>query len=164
MNNYRFVLNCESYQLLNNTYEMDNLPVDNISNDVLNNDIKPMSLGTRMKLYEQNEIIPPYQSFIIRSDGKGFSKYTSMLQKPFDNNFQTAIVHTANELLNFFNARSVFCCSDEISLVFSSVCSREEYEKLIASNEKNLPVHIYSGRRSKLESLISDSFYHDRQI
>ena len=78
-----------------------------------------------------------------------------MLQKPFDNNFQTAIVHTANELLNFFNARSVFCCSDEISLVFSSVCSREEYEKLIASNEKNLPVHIYSGRRSKLESLIS---------
>jgi tRNA(His) guanylyltransferase len=114
-----------------------------------------MSLGDRMKSYECVDNIPPYQSFIIRADGKSFSKFTSILPKPFDDGFQRAIVRTANGVMNHFNARTVFCCSDEISLIFPAICSMEEYELLVLSNDKNLPTHVFSGRRSKLESLVS---------
>jgi tRNA(His) 5'-end guanylyltransferase len=120
------------------------------------NDEKKMdSLGARMKSYERTDAIPPYQAFLVRADGCCFSKFTENLPKPFDVGFQRAIIRTANEVMNFFQARTVFCCSDEITLIFPPICTKEEYERLVKSGEKNLPTHNRAGRCEKIASLVA---------
>ena len=100
------------------------------------------SLGDRMKEYEssvENNIesdIP----FLVRLDGKNFSKFTKGFKKPFDSNFNRAMEKTTHDLINKFNASTGYTSSDEITLIFP--------EKL--NNEK----HIYSGRIQKLTSII----------
>lgn len=128
------------------------------------------SLGDRMKSYEKTEYVKPYQSFIVRCDGKNFSKFTNFIKnrlmndnesaerfpKPFDKGFANAIVKTANGLLEFFSGvRTVFCCSDEITLIFPALCTKEEYENLVEKHISNVPSHCYNGKRNKIESLIS---------
>jgi len=114
---------------------------------------KVATLGERMKTFECTEQVEPYQAFIVRADGNRFSKYTKGLQKPFDEAFQRAMVKTANGLMDHFSCATIFVCSDEISLVFSPVCSQEESEANQASNNKQ--THIYSGRHNKIETLVS---------
>jgi len=115
--------------------------------------LKEYSLGNRMKSYEPTENVPPYLPFIVRADGKSFSKYTRGLERPFDDRFQRAIVRTGNGLLEFFNARTVFACSDEITLIFDRVITREELEKIPEGDQK--PTHPFNGRRFKIETLVA---------
>lgn len=119
-----------------------------------NNSSIIQSLGDRMKSYEDTEKVIPWNYFIVRADGKTFSKYTSGFQKPFDGHFANAMQKTADDAMLFFNAQSAFVCSDEISLIFSRVCSEEEYNQ-IKSEGKELPVHCYNGRKEKICSLVS---------
>jgi tRNA(His) 5'-end guanylyltransferase len=114
-----------------------------------------ISLGDRMKSYEQTELVPPYQAFIVRADGNSFSTLTSGFPKPFDTGFNRAMVRTANGVMNHFNAKTVFVCSDEITLIFGPVCGKREYYELTDAKEKNLPTHIYSGRHNKIASLVA---------
>lgn len=116
---------------------------------------KMQSLGDRMKSYESTINVPPYQAFIIRADGSCFSKLTSCFEKPFDLRFQKAIIKTSNSVMNYFNARTVFCCSDEITLIFPPICTKEKYDKSIKSGEKNIPSHINSGRHEKLATQVA---------
>ena len=104
-------------------------------------------LGDRMKALETTAKVPAYQSFIVRADGNRFSKYTQGLQKPFDIVFLRAMTRAANGLLEHFKPMSVFVCSDEISLVFGPVCTEEDYKTMELSDNKNLPVHIFSFSR-----------------
>lgn len=150
-----------------NTDKLDNIPHTTLSQSLIlegeTEDILPdyidagtkISLGDRMKSYEKTDMVPAYQSFIVRADGNSFSKYTKGFPKPFDAGFSRAMIRTANGVMNHFNARTVFVCSDEITVIFHAVCTKSEYDDLLKSDEKNLPTHIFAGRHNKIESLVA---------
>jgi tRNA(His) 5'-end guanylyltransferase len=111
-----------------------------------------MEIGDRIKIYEnENEKnILPYYNFILRLDGKNFSKFTKGLKKPFDKNFTDAMVLTMNDLINKFKPRTGYTHSDEITLIFSNACAKEEYE-----NKENKSVHFYNGRILKINTVVA---------
>jgi tRNA(His) 5'-end guanylyltransferase len=109
-------------------------------------------IGDRMKTLE-NEYefrIPPYNSFIIRLDGKNFSKFTKGLKKPFDNNFVKAMVLTMNNLVEKFNVTTGYTHSDEITLIFNKVCTKKEF-----LNKENKSTHSSNGRTIKLLTIMA---------
>ncbi len=109
-------------------------------------------IGSRMKALEDeyDQRVPPYSSFIVRLDGKNFSKLTKGLKQPFDEQFVRAMVRTMNDLVKNFNASTGYCHSDEISMVFPAVCTKEEFED--NNNEKK---HYYDGRVLKICTVMS---------
>lgn len=113
-----------------------------------------MTLGDRMKYYEKKSTkvskILPYQSYIIRLDGKNFSKKTSSLVKPFDDVFNEAMLMTSKDILKEFHGSTVFVQSDEISIIFGAVCTEEDY---IENNNKS--THIFDGKVSKILSVFA---------
>ena len=108
-----------------------------------------ISLGNRMKSYEDTRRVPETQCFLIRADGNCFSKYTKGLRAPFDDVFSRAMIKTANGVLKHFTASTVFVCSDEITLVFKK-CYEKDYP-----DDKKKSTHIYSGRYEKLITLVA---------
>lgn len=104
----------------------------------------------KQKEKEYEETIPPYLDFIVRLDGKNFSKFTKCLDKPFDIYFIEAMVHTMEDLVDKFNATTGYCHSDEITLIFKKVCNKSEFQA-----KTNKTVHIYNGRTIKLLTLLS---------
>lgn len=109
---------------------------------------KTESLGDRIKKYEKTSIIPVDKPYIVRLDGKNFSKFTNGMKKPFDKNFLTAMVKTLSDLFEFSHANTGFCCSDEISLIFNKVCESKD------DNPKN-KTHYYNGRYNKINSIFA---------
>lgn len=109
------------------------------------------SFDERMKYYEEQSKniikIQPYQPFIVRIDGWNFKSLTSKFKKPFDEQFMLAITQTANDLLNKFNPSTVFVQSDEITLVFPAICSKNNY--------RHISSHIFGGDVHKLTTIIS---------
>jgi len=103
-------------------------------------------LGDRMKEYEGEfeQRIPPYNSFIVRLDGKNFSKFTKGFRKPFDEIFVKAMVKTMNDMVNKWNATTGYCHSDEITLIFPNACTKEEFESGGIDR-----IHSYGGRVMK---------------
>jgi tRNA(His) guanylyltransferase len=77
------------------------------------------SLGDRMKMYEAGSEtrLMPRLPIIIRLDGKSFSKFTSDMEKPFDNDFSQAMINTAKFLVSKTNAKIAYTQSDEITLL-----------------------------------------------
>jgi tRNA(His) guanylyltransferase len=84
---------------------------------------KNTSFGDRMKDYEScyNFKIPNRSYVIIRLDGKGFSKYTKMFDKPFDDILSNVMDAATVELCKYLNPLFAYTQSDEISLVFSTI-------------------------------------------
>lgn len=85
--------------------------------------MKNDDFGDRMKLYEQAEAgrkLLPLVPVCARLDGKGFSKFTRGLTRPFDMGMVKAMVETTKYLVEETNARIGYTQSDEISLVFYS--------------------------------------------
>lgn len=85
--------------------------------------MKNDDFGDRMKLYEQTEAgrkVMPLVPVCARLDGRGFSKFTRGLNRPFDVGMSRAMVLTTMYLVEETNARVGFTQSDEISLVFYS--------------------------------------------
>ncbi|KYQ90124.1 hypothetical protein DLAC_08709 [Tieghemostelium lacteum] len=82
-------------------------------------------LGDRMKQYENNVnnllTIQPGQSFIIRLDGHGFSKFTKSFVKPWDIRIHNAMIETATELFKSFNPYLIYTFSDEITMCFPAI-------------------------------------------
>lgn len=110
------------------------------------------TLGDRMKGYEaiHDGKIPPYLPFIVRLDGKNFSKFTSGFRKPFDDLFVIAMIRTMNDLVVKFNPKTGYTHSDEISLIFSASCTKEEYD-----TKTNKSTHLLDGRVLKLCSILA---------
>jgi tRNA(His) 5'-end guanylyltransferase len=81
------------------------------------------SLEERMKEYEScySFKIPSRTYTIIRLDGKGFSKYTKMFNKPFDDNLSIVMDVATIELCKYLNPKFAYTQSDEISLVFTDI-------------------------------------------
>lgn len=122
--------------------------------DYEDNNIRNMSLGDRMKYYEKQsedtKLIKPYQSYIVRLDGKNFSTHTSTLSKPFDDIFTETMLKTAKDLLMEFHGSTVFVQSDEINIVFKAVCTKNDYDAKLNRSE-----HIFGGRVWKILSILA---------
>ncbi|USN15190.1 tRNA-His guanylyltransferase [Brevundimonas phage vB_BpoS-Kikimora] len=80
-------------------------------------------LGDRMKAYERRETdhrlfqtLPIY----ARIDGKGFSKFTKGMDRPFDQRLTDAMIAVAKHLMRETGARFAYTQSDEISLVWKA--------------------------------------------
>jgi len=84
---------------------------------------KNKSFSERMKAYEQcyDFRIPARTYTIIRLDGKGFSKYTKMFEKPFDDILSNVMDVATIELCKFMTPKFAYTQSDEISLLFTDI-------------------------------------------
>jgi tRNA(His) guanylyltransferase len=84
---------------------------------------KGKDLNERMKNYERcYDIRVPSRSYVIvRLDGKGFSKYTKMFEKPFDDLLSNVMDISTIELCKYLNPKFAYTQSDEISLVFTDI-------------------------------------------
>ncbi len=88
------------------------------------------SLGDRMKFYESQacvEKLLPLIPVIARLDGKGFSKFTKGLKRPYDERLSKLMVETTKYLVKETNANCGYTQSDEITLVWYS----EDHESKI---------------------------------
>lgn len=78
------------------------------------------ALGDRMKGYERPEAgrcLMPLLPAVVRLDGRGFSRWTRGLQRPYDVRLQSLMVDLTAALVEETNARIGYTQSDEISLV-----------------------------------------------
>jgi tRNA(His) 5'-end guanylyltransferase len=113
-------------------------------------DANTQTLGDRMKTYEKkfNENIQPNESFIVRLDGKNFSKFTKGFQKPFDDMFIKTMCLTMKDLVKKFDAQTGYTHSDEITLIFNKVMFNEN-----ENEDDKIRCHAHNGRIQKIISL-----------
>ena len=79
------------------------------------------ALGDRMKAYEAQETARrflPGLPIYARIDGRGFSKFTKGMQRPYDPRMSAAMVETTKVLVEETHATIGYVQSDEISLVW----------------------------------------------
>lgn len=79
------------------------------------------ALGDRMKNYENQTCginLIPRIPVIARLDGKGFSKFTKGLKRPYDERLSNLMVETTKYLVKETNANCGYTQSDEITLVW----------------------------------------------
>lgn len=93
-----------------------------------------MSLRDRMKMYETeyDQRIPKNKPFIVRLNGRTFSKWTKKLPSRSDPNFQKTMVLTMNDLISEFKPATGYTHSDDITLIFPE-CSifKRRVQKII---------------------------------
>lgn len=78
-------------------------------------------LGDRMKVYENAESdrkLIPLLPVIARLDGRGFSRFTKGLARPYDKRMSDLMIATTEYLVEETNARCGYTQSDEITLGF----------------------------------------------
>lgn len=79
------------------------------------------ALGDRMKEYESHETARrflPGLPIYARIDGRGFSKFTRDMERPFDPCMSRCMIETTKTLVKETHATVAFVQSDEISLVW----------------------------------------------
>ena len=77
------------------------------------------ALGDRMKGYEAllaGQKLMPLLPALARIDGRGFTKFTRGLRRPFDERLSRLMIETTRRLVAETGARVGYCQSDEISL------------------------------------------------
>lgn len=81
-----------------------------------------------MKHYEAcySTMIPPRTYTVVRVDGRGFSKFTKKMDKPFDDQFSESMNYAAIEMCKKFNPAFAYTQSDEITLVFTDFGENQE--------------------------------------
>lgn len=83
--------------------------------------MKQDDLGDRMKAYEAQETARrflPGLPIYARIDGRGFSRFTRGMQRPYDARMSGAMVRATKELVEETHAAIGYVQSDEISLVW----------------------------------------------
>jgi tRNA(His) guanylyltransferase len=116
--------------------------------------VPPEIIGKRLKERENifREYVEPWKYIVLRYDGHCFSKFTKGFRKPFDINMTNAMRSTLSDVLNTYNPTVGYCQSDEITIIFSPLCTRNEYNTM---NQKQRPLHMFNGRHDKLKTLIA---------
>ena len=82
------------------------------------------ALGDRMKLYERAEAgrrFMPLLPIIARMDGRGFSKFTRGMRRPYDSTLSALMVAVTCDLVRETNACVGYTQSDEITLAWHSL-------------------------------------------
>jgi len=85
--------------------------------------MKKDDFGNRMKGYEGVEAkrrLMPLLPVLCRLDGKGFSRFTKGLERPYDKRMSDVMIQTTAVLIKETNALIGYTQSDEISLVLYS--------------------------------------------
>lgn len=106
----------------------------------MNND----SFGDRMKGYEQRETgntLMPRIPYYARIDGRGFSRFTRGMRRPYDERLSRAMVAVTKDIVNEFHAAVGYTQSDEISIGWN------------ASDVKSQP--LFGGKVFKFTSVIA---------
>jgi tRNA(His) guanylyltransferase len=101
-------------------------------------------LGDRMKEYESSETSRKLMKFLpiyARIDGRGFSKFTRGMERPYDTRMTQAMIHATKILVDKTHATVAFVQSDEISLGWTNM-------------DHNSPV-IFDGKLHKLHSVLA---------
>lgn len=101
-------------------------------------------LGDRMKDYERRETgrrFFPTLPVYARIDGRGFSKFTAGMDRPFDQRMTDAMIEVTKYLVKETHATIGYVQSDEISLVWMA----ESYESDI----------FFSGKEQKIVSVLA---------
>jgi tRNA(His) 5'-end guanylyltransferase len=101
-------------------------------------------LGDRLKAYEAVEtarVLDNTLPIYARIDGRGFSKFTKGMRRPYDERMSTAMIETTKYLVRETNARLGYTQSDEISLVW------------LADEENPASEVIFGGKIQKLVSV-----------
>lgn len=79
------------------------------------------ALGDRMKMYEQDFLVQrfmPLLPIVARIDGRGFSKFTKGMKRPYDERMQQCMIATTDWLVRHTGASMGYTQSDEITLVW----------------------------------------------
>lgn len=100
--------------------------------------------GDRMKMLERVEAgrrLMPLVPICARMDGKGFSKYTENLKRPFDARLSVCMIETTKKLVEMTDARIGYTQSDEISLIYHS----DRYETQV----------FFDGKLQKINSVLA---------
>lgn len=81
-----------------------------------------MSLADRMKSYEKEwrTVLDPNKYYILRLDGRSFSKYTKRFVKPYDTNLMHYMNKAGEAVSREMNSMLTYIQSDEISVFFHS--------------------------------------------
>jgi tRNA(His) guanylyltransferase len=105
---------------------------------------RPPSLEEQFQELErlEDQRIPSAQGFVIRLDGRGFSKLTQQLDKPFDADFNRAMKAAAASLFVDFNPLLIHTGSDEISAYFPA-------------QKGETGEHPFNGRIQKILSVVA---------
>lgn len=78
------------------------------------------SLGDRMKAYEKDwrvkNTLDPSKYYILRFDGRGFSKYTKQFEKPYDQRLINFMNSAGEAVSKELNSLLTYIQSDEISV------------------------------------------------
>ena len=79
-------------------------------------------MGDRMKAYEAatEQRLPRLSPIIARLDGKGFSKWTADLNRPFDERLHHVMTQTALFLAEKTHAKAAYTQSDEITISWTN--------------------------------------------
>ena len=122
-----------------------------------------LSLGDRMKKYEEvlDYKLNPCMEYIIRLDGKGFSKMIKKwkCEKPFDERFNKAMNYASKKLFDIIpNIKAVWHGSDEISIWFQCPNVEDMYfegriQKLVSLTASQASVYF----NKKLQELFKDN-------
>lgn len=104
-------------------------------------------LGDRMKHFEcietDRRLDPRFLPVYARLDGRGFSKFTSGLRRPFDARMSRAMIETAKYLVAETGAKIGYTQSDEISLLWSITGENPETRM------------IFDGKMQKVVSILA---------
>lgn len=93
-------------------------------------------------------VLPVARPYVVRLDGVAFRTYTSNMQKPFDAGFTRAMIGCTMDLVGRTGARTGFCQSDEITLVFASETGTND-------SDAGCKQMLYSGRVQKIASVLA---------
>ena len=113
--------------------------------------------GNRMKEYEFKESARrflPLLPICIRLDGKGFSKFTKGLQRPYDTRMISLMQQTTKFLVEETNANIGYTQSDEISLILYS--DNYETETFFAGKIQKIVSILASLTTAKFNQLIPE--------
>lgn len=90
--------------------------------------MKDDAFGDRMKSYEKNaaQRFMPLLPIVARLDGKGFSKFTKGLQRPYDPNMSEMMQKVTQYLVEETGALMGYTQSDEITLVWYSDSTKKQ--------------------------------------
>ncbi len=102
------------------------------------------ALGDRMKSFEEVETSSKFNKDSLvyaRLDGRGFSKFTKNMKRPFDEEMAKIMIEVTKKLVKETNALIGYTQSDEISLAWKPV--------------GDIPDLIFSGKKMKSTSILA---------
>lgn len=108
------------------------------------------ALGDRMKGFEAVETerrLTGHNPIYVRLDGRGFSKFTRGMKRPFDEMMSKAMIETTRYLVAETHARIGYTQSDEISLTYWL-----DPEDGVTISEKQ---SLFDGKLQKLTSVLA---------